>query len=90
MANVELRQRIPNIENLEAVLFYDVGTVDFDQYYHSYGIGFRYNVPFLGQLRLTLPGIRRVIRRSSTSSSGRCFKVKPKVSTPVSGSPWRA
>jgi len=51
LANVELRQRIPNVENLEAVLFYDVGTVDFDQYYHSYGIGFRYNVPFLGQLR---------------------------------------
>lgn len=51
LTNVELRQRIPNVENLEAVLFYDLGTVDFDQYYQSYGVGFRYNVPFLGQLR---------------------------------------
>ncbi|HHW12534.1 MAG TPA: BamA/TamA family outer membrane protein [Firmicutes bacterium] len=51
LANFELRQRIPNAENLEAVLFYDVGTVDFEKYYHSYGVGFRYNIPLLGQLR---------------------------------------
>jgi outer membrane protein insertion porin family len=51
LANIELRQRIPNVENLEAVLFYDIGTVDFDQYYQSYGVGFRYNIPLLGQLR---------------------------------------
>lgn len=51
LANVELRQRIPNTENLEAVLFYDLGTVDFDRYYQSYGVGFRYNIPLLGQLR---------------------------------------
>lgn len=51
LANFEVRQRIPNAENLEAVLFYDVGTVDFEEYYHSYGVGFRYNIPVLGQLR---------------------------------------
>lgn len=51
LANVELRQRIPNMENLEAVLFYDLGTVDFARYYQSYGVGFRYNIPLLGQLR---------------------------------------
>lgn len=51
LANFELRQRIPNVENLEAVLFYDVGTVDFEEYYQSYGVGFRYNIPILGQLR---------------------------------------
>ncbi|NLY90029.1 MAG: BamA/TamA family outer membrane protein, partial [Firmicutes bacterium] len=51
LANFELRQRIPNMENLELVLFYDVGTVDFEEYHQSYGIGFRYNIPVLGQLR---------------------------------------
>lgn len=51
LANVELRQRIPNVENLELVLFYDAGTVDFEKYYQSYGVGFRYNIPVLGQLR---------------------------------------
>ncbi|HHT48811.1 MAG TPA: BamA/TamA family outer membrane protein [Firmicutes bacterium] len=51
LANIELRQRIPNMENLELVLFYDVGTVDFEQYHQSYGLGFRYNIPVLGQLR---------------------------------------
>ncbi|NLM37433.1 MAG: BamA/TamA family outer membrane protein, partial [Firmicutes bacterium] len=51
LANFELRQRIPNAENLEAVLFYDIGTVDFENYYQSYGVGFRYNIPLLGQLR---------------------------------------
>lgn len=51
LANFEVRQRIPNAENLEAVLFYDVGTVDFEEFYHSYGVGFRYNIPLLGQLR---------------------------------------
>lgn len=51
LANVELRQRIPNNENLEFVLFYDAGTVDLEEYYQSYGIGLRYTVPFLGKLR---------------------------------------
>lgn len=51
LANFELRQRIPNMENLELVLFYDVGTVDFKQYHQSYGVGFRYILPILGQLR---------------------------------------
>ena len=51
LANIELRQRIPNMENLELVLFYDVGTVDFEEYHQSYGVGFRYNIPVLGQLR---------------------------------------
>ena len=51
LANFELRQRIPNVEKLEAVLFYDVGTVDFEEYYQSYGVGFRYNIPIIGQLR---------------------------------------
>jgi outer membrane protein insertion porin family len=51
LANLELRQRIPNADNLELVLFYDVGTVDFGQYLHSYGVGFRYIIPIFGQLR---------------------------------------
>jgi outer membrane protein insertion porin family len=51
LGNFELRQRIPNVENLEGVLFYDVGTVDFEEYYHSYGVGFRYNIPIIGKLR---------------------------------------
>jgi len=51
LANVELRQRIPDHENLEFVLFYDAGTVDLEEYYQSYGIGMRYTVPLLGKLR---------------------------------------
>lgn len=51
LANVELRQRVPNNENLEFVLFYDAGTVDLEEYYQSYGIGLRYTIPLLGKLR---------------------------------------
>lgn len=52
LANVELRQQMPDNESLYVVAFYDVGSVDFEKLYHSYGIGVRYTVPLLGKLRL--------------------------------------
>lgn len=52
LANVELRQQMPDNESLYLVAFYDVGSVDYEKFYHSYGIGVRYTVPLLGKLRL--------------------------------------
>lgn len=52
LANVELRQRFSANENMELVAFYDLGSVDREEYYYGYGIGVRYIVPFLGQIRL--------------------------------------
>lgn len=56
LSNTELRYRLPSNKDLEFILFYDIG-----QMYNSgensvlksdYGIGFRYNIPFLGVLRI--------------------------------------
>lgn len=52
LANMEWRQQMPDNENLFLVAFYDVGSVDYKKFYHSYGIGLRYTVPLLGKLRL--------------------------------------
>lgn len=52
LANVELRQQMPDNENLFLVAFYDLGSVDYKRFYQSYGIGVRYTVPLLGKLRL--------------------------------------
>ena len=52
LANLELRQRFSANENVELVAFYDVGSVDREEFNYGYGIGVRYIVPFLGQLRL--------------------------------------
>ncbi|NLY88993.1 MAG: BamA/TamA family outer membrane protein [Firmicutes bacterium] len=52
LGNVELRQQMPDNESLYLVAFYDVGSVDYKKFYHSYGIGVRYTVPLLGKLRL--------------------------------------
>ena len=52
LANVELRQQMPDNENLFLVAFYDLGSVDYKKFYHGYGIGIRYTVPLLGKLRL--------------------------------------
>ncbi len=52
LANVELRQQMPDNESLYLVAFYDLGSVDYKKFYHSYGIGVRYTVPLLGKLRL--------------------------------------
>ena len=38
--------------SLYLVASYDVGSVDYEKFYHSYGIGVRYTVPLLGKLRL--------------------------------------
>lgn len=51
LGNIELRQRVPGNNALEFVAFYDIGSVDYKNYYQSYGLGFRYTVPLLGQLR---------------------------------------
>ncbi len=55
LSNTELRYRLPNINSLEFVLFYDAGKIDNMEggstFKADYGIGFRYNVPLLGVLR---------------------------------------
>jgi outer membrane protein insertion porin family len=55
LANAELRYRFPADKKLKLVLFYDVGQLlngDDTVLKSDYGIGFRYNVPILGQIRL--------------------------------------
>ncbi len=56
MANTELRYRMPSNKSLEFVLFYDAGQIhnndDGNSFAWDYGLGFRYNLPMLGVLRL--------------------------------------
>lgn len=55
LMNNELRYRLPFNKELEMVAFYDIGWVDNDisnTTKSDYGIGFRYNVPFLGLIRV--------------------------------------
>jgi len=51
LANLEWRQRFSANENMEFVAFYDLGSVDYENFFQSYGVGVRYIIPFLGQLR---------------------------------------
>jgi|GEM_PF-493881 len=50
LTNLELRQRIPGNDSLEFACFYDLGSVDYDDYFQGYGVGLRY-ITILGQLR---------------------------------------
>lgn len=55
LSNTELRYRLPSNKNLEFVLFYDAGQMtngDSHTLKSDYGVGFRYNIPFLGVLRI--------------------------------------
>jgi outer membrane protein insertion porin family len=55
LVNSELRWRLPNNNNFFIVAFYDAGLIhnlsDDTAFGSDYGLGFRYNVPFLGLLR---------------------------------------
>lgn len=54
LSNTELRYRLPSNKNMEFVLFYDAGRMydgGENGIKSDYGIGFRFNVPFLGVLR---------------------------------------
>jgi outer membrane protein assembly factor BamA len=56
LSNTELRYRLPMNKSIEAVLFFDAGQMD-NLFDHSvlksdYGIGFRYNVPYIGMIRI--------------------------------------
>ena len=48
--NTELRYRLASNKNIEFVLFYDAGRVN-SHTADSYGVGLRFNIPFLGMLR---------------------------------------
>ncbi|MCL6588337.1 MAG: BamA/TamA family outer membrane protein [Firmicutes bacterium] len=54
LSNTELRYRLPSNKNFEFVLFYDIGQVANNSLVsttkYDYGIGFRYNIPFLALL----------------------------------------
>lgn len=50
LSNIELRQRFSENDKWEFVIFHDLGSVDYEEYYQGYGVGFRY-ITFLGQLR---------------------------------------
>lgn len=56
LSNTELRYRLPMNKNFELVTFYDIGQVnniyDDSVIKSDYGFGFRYNIPFLGMIRL--------------------------------------
>jgi outer membrane protein insertion porin family len=52
LANLESRYYFKSVKGLAAVVFYDYGSVDFDDFYSSYGIGLRYTIPMLGNIRL--------------------------------------
>ncbi len=51
LLNTELRYRLPMNKNIELVLFYDAGRVN-STTADDYGVGFRFNIPFLGMIRL--------------------------------------
>ena len=56
LSNTELRYRMPSNKSLEFVLFYDAGQINNigggSSLKTDYGVGLRYNIPFLGVLRL--------------------------------------
>jgi outer membrane protein assembly factor BamA len=55
LSNTELRYRIPGNKNAEMAIFYDIGTMGKDAVQTTksdYGIGFRFNIPMLGLIRL--------------------------------------
>jgi outer membrane protein insertion porin family len=54
LSNTELRYRLPSNKSLEFVLFYDAGQLagSNSDLKTDYGIGLRYEIPFLGLLRL--------------------------------------
>ncbi|MGE5582265.1 MAG: outer membrane protein assembly factor [Bacillota bacterium] len=55
LSNTELRYRMPSNKNLEFVLFYDIGQMTNAGAHNiksDYGVGLRYNIPFLGVIRL--------------------------------------
>ena len=56
LSNTELRYRIPANKDFEAVLFFDAGQAFNDQtasqIKSDYGIGLRYNIPYIGMIRL--------------------------------------
>ena len=52
LINAEARYYLPKQDNIELVVFYDYGSVDWKNYFSSYGVGFRYNIPMLGQIRI--------------------------------------
>ncbi len=56
LSNTELRYRMPSNKSLEFVLFYDAGQINNigggSSLKSDYGFGLRYNIPFLGVLRL--------------------------------------
>lgn len=51
LLNTELRYRFPFNDKFETVLFYDAGQVNNNDIADNYGIGIRFNIPFLGMLR---------------------------------------
>lgn len=50
LSNLELRHRFPGNDRCELVIFHDLGSVDYKEYYQGYGAGLRY-ITLLGQLR---------------------------------------
>jgi outer membrane protein insertion porin family len=54
LSNTELRYRLPANKSLEFVLFYDAGQLNGSdsEFKYDYGVGLRYEIPFLGLLRL--------------------------------------
>jgi outer membrane protein insertion porin family len=55
LSNTELRYRLPSNKSLEFVLFYDAGQITdsgSSRLKSDYGVGLRYEIPFLGLLRL--------------------------------------
>lgn len=69
--NTELRFRLPMNKNFETVLFWDVGQVWNQGTIHlkgDYGVGFRYIIPFLGELGFDF-------YRNTDNTSGMAFIV---------------
>ncbi|MGD8401990.1 MAG: BamA/TamA family outer membrane protein, partial [Bacillota bacterium] len=55
LSNTELRYRLPANKSLEFVMFYDAGQITSSgssSLKYDYGVGLRYEIPFLGLLRL--------------------------------------
>jgi outer membrane protein insertion porin family len=55
LSNTELRYRLPSNKSLEFVMFYDAGQITSSgssSLKYDYGVGLRYEIPFLGLLRL--------------------------------------
>lgn len=50
--NAEARYYLKNYENIELVAFVDYGSTDWEEFGSSYGVGIRYNLPMLGQIRI--------------------------------------